>query len=84
MFVLWRDRSDDSFFRMRHVDTRQISGIVGAIIGIVASFTVNCTLVEISINGFFAVVHLQSSSFLTFRPFALCTDLDSRVVAHRA
>jgi len=29
--------------------------VVGALIGVLISFTVNCTLVEISINGFFAV-----------------------------
>jgi len=31
-----------------------LSAFVGALIGVVISFTVNCTLVEISINGFFA------------------------------
>lgn len=29
--------------------------VVGAILGVIVSFTVNCTLVEISINAFFAV-----------------------------
>jgi len=32
-----------------------LAGVIGALLGMVASFTVNCTLVEISINGFFAV-----------------------------
>lgn len=32
-----------------------LSFVIGAIIGILVSFTVNCTLVEISINTFFAV-----------------------------
>lgn len=33
-----------------------IAALIGAMIGIFASFTVNCTLVEISINTFFAYV----------------------------
>jgi len=32
-----------------------ISVVVGALIGVLISFTVNCTLVEISINAFFAI-----------------------------
>jgi hypothetical protein len=33
-----------------------VSAVVGAVIGVLISFIVNCTLVEISINAFFAVV----------------------------
>ena len=33
-----------------------LSGVIGALLGAVISLTVNCTLVEISLNPFFSVV----------------------------
>jgi hypothetical protein len=48
-----------------------ISFIAGALIGIVVSFTVNCTLVEISINEFFAmyfgILFLLIASLILYR-----------------
>eukprot|EP00466_Bigelowiella_natans_P017008 jgi/Bigna1/146993/aug1.126_g21701 len=51
-----------------------VAALIGALLGVIISFTVNCTLVEISVNAFFAVyfgvLFVIISSWMLYRVYS--------------